>query len=98
MSSNMISAYCGGQIDVEDSLRLTSPNYPLSYPERIDCVWKLRVPMNYHVALKFETFKVRADINGKMSISLKVYLLLIIFSSCDIVYSLALLLFTAGLK
>lgn len=33
---------------------ITSPNYPGNYPENIDCVWVITVPMGESVQIDFE--------------------------------------------
>ena len=40
---------------------LESPNYPEDYQANKECVWKISVPQDYQVALKFESFEVRLD-------------------------------------
>ena len=40
----MISAICGGEMDLETGGRLESPNYPLEYLPSKECIWKITVP------------------------------------------------------
>ncbi|XP_050485193.1 bone morphogenetic protein 1-like [Bombus huntii] len=51
-------AVCGGEIEVEDTGHLESPNYPEGYQSSKECVWKLSVPQNFQVALKFQSFEI----------------------------------------
>ncbi|CAN8020366.1 unnamed protein product [Ixodes persulcatus] len=50
-------AVCGGDVDQEEGV-LQSPNYPDDYRPNKECVWKITVPVNYQVALKFQSFEV----------------------------------------
>ncbi|XP_038223026.1 tolloid-like protein 1 [Zerene cesonia] len=51
-------AVCGGNIEVDSSGHLESPNYPDDYQPNKLCVWKLTVPQDYQVALRFHSFEV----------------------------------------
>lgn len=51
-------AVCGGEIELEDTGHLESPNYPEGYQSSKECVWKLSVPQNFQVALKFQSFEI----------------------------------------
>ncbi|XP_072939478.1 tolloid-like protein 1 [Epargyreus clarus] len=51
-------AVCGGDIKVDSSGHLESPNYPDDYQPNKFCVWKLSVPQDYQVALRFHSFEV----------------------------------------
>nr|AHH80651.1 tolloid [Antheraea pernyi] len=51
-------AVCGGDIEVDSSGHLESPNYPDDYQPNKLCIWKLSVPPNYQVALRFHSFEV----------------------------------------
>ena len=44
-----------------DEGTLQSPNYPDDYRSNQDCYWKITVPDNYQVALKFELFQVSIE-------------------------------------
>ncbi|KAL5017782.1 hypothetical protein ScPMuIL_003504 [Solemya velum] len=50
-------AICGGEI-VKEVGQLTSPNYPDDYKPNKECVWKITVPEDYSVALKFQSFEI----------------------------------------
>ncbi|XP_069702500.1 protein tolkin [Periplaneta americana] len=50
-------AVCGGHLEMGEG-HLESPNYPEDYQANKECVWKLSVPQDYQVALKFESFEV----------------------------------------
>lgn len=54
----LISAICGGEMDLETGGRLESPNYPLEYLPSKECIWKITVPKEYQVALHFQSFEV----------------------------------------
>lgn len=41
-----------------DEGRLESPNYPLNYVPNKDCVWRITVPSEYQVAVKFHSFDI----------------------------------------
>nr|XP_019553875.2 tolloid-like protein 1 [Aedes albopictus]XP_029726403.1 tolloid-like protein 1 [Aedes albopictus] len=52
-------AVCGGEIHLDSSGgRLESPNYPADYLPNKECVWKITVPQDYQVAIKFQSFEV----------------------------------------
>ncbi|XP_061711471.1 bone morphogenetic protein 1 [Cydia pomonella] len=51
-------AVCGGDIEVDSSGHLESPNYPDDYQPNKLCIWKLSVPEDYQVALRFHSFEV----------------------------------------
>lgn len=51
-------AVCGGEVDLETGGRLESPNYPLEYLANKECIWKVTVPEDYQVALRFQSFDV----------------------------------------
>ncbi|XP_071440384.1 protein tolkin [Hetaerina americana] len=50
-------AVCGGELDMENG-HLESPNYPEDYQPGKECVWKITVPLEYQVALKFQSFEI----------------------------------------
>ncbi|XP_053392429.1 tolloid-like protein 1 isoform X5 [Mercenaria mercenaria] len=50
-------AICGGEIHKEQG-QLTSPNYPDDYKPNKECVWKITVPEDYSVAVKFQSFEI----------------------------------------
>ena len=41
-----------------ESGKLESPNYPEDYHPNKECVWRIRVPQGFQVALKFQSFEV----------------------------------------
>lgn len=51
-------AVCGGDIEVDSNGHLESPNYPDDYQPNKLCIWKLSVPQDYQVALRFHSFEV----------------------------------------
>lgn len=51
-------AICGGEIHKEQG-QLTSPNYPDDYKPNKECVWKITVPEDFSVAVKFQSFEVK---------------------------------------
>ncbi|XP_026321881.1 tolloid-like protein 1 [Hyposmocoma kahamanoa] len=51
-------AVCGGEIEVDSNGHLESPNYPDDYQPNKLCVWRLTVPQDYQVALRFHSFDV----------------------------------------
>ncbi|EAT34525.1 AAEL013239-PA [Aedes aegypti] len=51
-------AVCGGSVNLESGGRLESPNYPMDYLPNKECIWKITVPKDYQVALKFQSFEV----------------------------------------
>lgn len=51
-------AVCGGRLDFKTSGHLESPNFPEDYQPGKECVWRISVPMDYQVALKFQSFEV----------------------------------------
>ncbi|KAL3191965.1 hypothetical protein MRX96_059467 [Rhipicephalus microplus] len=50
-------AVCGGKVVMEDGVH-QSPNYPDDYRPNKECIWKITVPKDYQVALKFQSFEV----------------------------------------
>lgn len=50
-------AVCGGDINLEEG-QLQSPNYPDDYRPNKECTWRVTVPDNYQVALKFQSFEI----------------------------------------
>ncbi|XP_032664724.1 tolloid-like protein 2 isoform X1 [Odontomachus brunneus] len=51
-------AVCGGDVELDGVGHLESPNYPEEYQSSKECVWKLSVPRDYQVALKFQSFEI----------------------------------------
>uniref|UniRef100_A0A182PU03 Metalloendopeptidase n=1 Tax=Anopheles epiroticus TaxID=199890 RepID=A0A182PU03_9DIPT len=51
-------AICGGDMNLETGGRLESPNYPIDYLPNKECIWRITVPKDYQVALKFQSFEV----------------------------------------
>ncbi|KAG7190872.1 hypothetical protein KM043_006933 [Ampulex compressa] len=51
-------AVCGGEVELDGIGHLESPNYPEEYQSSKECVWKLSVPKDYQVALKFQSFEI----------------------------------------
>ena len=51
-------AVCGGDVDLDGVGHLESPNYPEEYQSSKECVWRLSVPQDYQVALKFQSFEI----------------------------------------
>lgn len=49
---------CGGDFYVDEEGHLESPNYPEEYHPNKECIWRITVPENYQVALKFQSFDV----------------------------------------
>ena len=50
-------ALCGGDLDVESG-HLESPNFPDDYQPNKECTWKITVPSDFQVALKFQSFEI----------------------------------------
>ncbi|XP_037806363.1 dorsal-ventral patterning protein tolloid [Lucilia sericata] len=48
---------CGGDIFLTEDRRIDSPNYPLEYFPDKECIWRITVPDNHQVALKFQSFE-----------------------------------------
>ncbi|XP_011152064.2 tolloid-like protein 2 isoform X1 [Harpegnathos saltator] len=51
-------AVCGGNVEFDGVGHLESPNYPEEYQSSKECVWKLSVPLDFQVALKFQSFEI----------------------------------------
>ncbi|XP_063979523.1 protein tolkin [Diachasmimorpha longicaudata] len=51
-------AVCGGDVELDGIGHLESPNYPEEYQSSKECVWRLTVPDEYQVALKFQSFEI----------------------------------------
>lgn len=53
------TSICGGNLTtLNDHNIIETPNYPRDYAANQDCVWRLTVPHDYQIALKFHTFNV----------------------------------------
>ncbi|XP_042905263.1 bone morphogenetic protein 1 [Parasteatoda tepidariorum] len=50
-------AICGGDVIQEKGI-LHSPNYPEDYWPNKECTWRITVPENHQVALKFQSFEI----------------------------------------
>lgn len=46
---------CGGTFDGIFSGTISSPGYPISYPNNADCIWKFNEPMGATIQLTFST-------------------------------------------
>ena len=53
----IVAALCGGELGVESG-HLESPNFPDDYQPNKECTWKITVPLDYQVALKFQSFEI----------------------------------------
>jgi tolkin protein len=53
-------AICGGDVKLDGVGHLESPNYPEEYHSSKECVWRLLVPQDYQVALKFQSFEIES--------------------------------------
>lgn len=51
-------AVCGGDVELDGVGHLESPNYPEEYQPSKECIWRLSVPQDYQVALKFQSFEI----------------------------------------
>ncbi|XP_066256660.1 protein tolkin [Euwallacea similis] len=51
-------AICGGGFFIDSEGHLESPNYPEEYQPNKECIWRITVPENFQVALKFQSFDV----------------------------------------
>ncbi|KAL1489387.1 hypothetical protein ABEB36_014292 [Hypothenemus hampei] len=51
-------AVCGGDFFITTEGHLESPNYPEDYQPNKECIWRITVPENHQVALKFQSFDV----------------------------------------
>ncbi|XP_022906933.2 protein tolkin-like [Onthophagus taurus] len=51
-------AVCGGDLDLETSRHLESPNFPEEYQPNKECIWRLSVPEGYQVTLQFQSFEI----------------------------------------
>ena len=49
---------CGGRLDLPGGGNFTSPNYPLAYEDRMECVWTIENPnpTNSTILVKFSEF------------------------------------------
>ncbi len=57
------SAPCGDtslQVTSQEPLSLTSPNYPLPYPDQYDCTWLVEGPENLNLVFKFKDIGVES--------------------------------------
>lgn len=50
-------AVCGGDLDMETG-QLESPNFPEDYQPNKECIWRIKVPEDFQVALKFQSFEI----------------------------------------
>ena len=44
--------------EFEESLNLESPNYPLPYPNNVDCQWHITADLGYTIELTFIEYDV----------------------------------------
>lgn len=51
-------AICGGELSIDSEGHLESPNFPDEYQPNKECIWKITVPKDYQVALRFQSFEV----------------------------------------
>lgn len=51
-------AICGGDLGIDSEGHLESPNYPDEYQANKECIWRITVPENHQVALRFQSFDV----------------------------------------
>lgn len=51
-------AVCGGELNLDAGVHLESPNYPEDYTLSKECIWKLTVPNNFQIAVKFQSFEI----------------------------------------
>ncbi|CAH0558866.1 unnamed protein product [Brassicogethes aeneus] len=49
---------CGGDLFIDSQGNLESPNYPEDYPANKTCIWRIKVPETYQVAIKIKTFDI----------------------------------------
>lgn len=54
---------CGGDLLIDNTERLESPNFPMPYRPNQECVWRIRTESNYQVALAFDTFDLESHDN-----------------------------------
>lgn len=52
---------CGGNLTISSSDRIETPNYPFRYYLNQTCIWIINVPINYSVAIEFETFDIEEN-------------------------------------
>ncbi|KAL3278791.1 hypothetical protein HHI36_016314 [Cryptolaemus montrouzieri] len=51
-------AICGGDLTINTEGHLESPNFPEEYQLNKECIWRITVPQDYQVALRFQSFEV----------------------------------------
>ncbi|CAH1176432.1 unnamed protein product [Phaedon cochleariae] len=51
-------AICGGDLFIDSEGHLESPNYPEEYQPNKECIWRITVPENHQVALRFQSFDI----------------------------------------
>ncbi|XP_033117677.1 tolloid-like protein 1 isoform X1 [Anneissia japonica] len=56
-------AICGGSIIGKASGNLQSPNYPDDYRPNKECIWKIKMPEDEQVGLRFQSFEVERHDN-----------------------------------
>lgn len=53
------TSVCGGNLTMDNWRHvIESPNYPRDYTANQNCIWRITVPHNHQIALKFHTFNV----------------------------------------
>ena len=52
------SVQCGGDITVNGTGEITSPHFPLRYPDEVNCEWKICVDDGSRIKLTFFEFEV----------------------------------------
>ena len=58
--ANVFSPECGGDIEGQSG-EFVSPNHPTSFPAFSDCTWRIQVPHDQYISLRFVEFE---GING----------------------------------
>ncbi|KAH3692443.1 hypothetical protein DPMN_194284 [Dreissena polymorpha] len=56
LAFNEVHVTCGGQLSLSatrTSGMFTSPNYPLLYPQNVDCIWVISAPANERIQMDF---------------------------------------------
>ncbi|KAK9878934.1 hypothetical protein WA026_003756 [Henosepilachna vigintioctopunctata] len=51
-------AVCVGDLTINSEGHLESPNFPDEYQPNKECIWRITVPKNHQVALRFQSFEV----------------------------------------
>lgn len=58
-----LSVQCGGDLTANSTGEITSPRFPLNYPDEANCEWKICVSQGSRIKLTFSDFEVSDSVH-----------------------------------